>query len=344
MSVSIKNIAEAANVSPSTVSRALNNHPRISDKTKEQIRTLAAEMGYVPSAIARDLVGQRSATIGVAIADFLDPFYSEIISGIEDVAVARNYQVFVSSFYRDKQRELALLNAFYERRFAGIIVSGSLVDNEYLVLPQHDAMPVVLINCPSYPSSVSADKALGARLAVEHLIELGHRRIAYVRQGFNSETAQLRLKSFRETLNEHGIAVDERCIVTGDERFSGGVHAVASLLALPEPPTAIFCFNDMTAVGVINALLQQGYTVPHDYSVVGFDDLDIASFYYPALTTVRQPIYHLGRRAAEMLAELVENGANVKAQVLAPQLIVRNSTGPPCVRRRIVVNSVRHDG
>jgi DNA-binding LacI/PurR family transcriptional regulator len=328
MAVSIKDIAKEANVSPSTVSRALNNHPHISDKTKKQIRILAKEMEYVPSFIARDLVGQHSATIGVAIADFLNPFYSDIVASIEDVTVANNYQVFVSSFYRDKQRELELFNIFYERRFAGIIVSDSLVDDEYLSLSHSDFMPVVLINCPHYPFSVSVDKVLGARLAVEYLVELGHRRIAFIRQGFDSESARLRLNSFRETLNEYGITVDERYIMAGDERFTGGVHAVPQLLALAEPPTAVFCFNDMTAIGVIKALQQRGYKVPQDLSVIGFDDLDIASFYHPSLTTVRQPIYQIGRSAAKMLYSLIQRKENIQAQVLEPELVIRESTAP----------------
>ncbi len=329
MSISIKDIAKRANVSPSTVSRALNNRPRISDETKKQIQALAKEMGYVPSAIARNLVGQRSATIGIAIADFLNPFYSDIIAGIEDIAIANNYYVFVSSFYRDKQRELALLNTFYERRLAGIIVAGSVMDDEYLSFPHIDAMPAVLINCPSHPFSVSADKVLGARLVVEHLIELGHRRIAHVRHAHNYETAQLRLTSYKDTLSQHGITVDDRYIVAGDERFTGGVRAVDQLLALPEQPTAIFCFNDMTAVGVINALLKKGIDVPQDISVVGFDGLDIASFYHPALTTVQQPTYQIGCESAKMLLGLIEGKKNIKARIIESQLIVRESTAPP---------------
>ncbi|VAW31523.1 hypothetical protein MNBD_CHLOROFLEXI01-4299 [hydrothermal vent metagenome] len=328
MSVSIKDIAQKANVSPSTVSRALNNHPRISDDTKKQIHALAKEMGYVPSGIARALVGKRSATIGVAIADFLDPFYSDIIAGIEDIAVANNYHIFVSSFYRDKQRERTLLNAFYERRLAGIIVAGSVMDNEYLSFPHRKLMPAVLINCPRHPFSVSADKSLGARLAVEHLIDLGHRRIAHVRHAHDYETAQLRLTSYKETLKQHGIPLDDRYIVAGDERFTGGVRAVDQLLALPEPPTAVFCFNDMTAIGVINALLKKGIDVPNDISVVGFDDLDIASFYHPALTTVHQPTYQIGRESAKMLSAIIEGNKNIEAQLIEPKLIVRESTAP----------------
>ncbi len=329
MSVSIKDIAICANVSPSTVSRALNNHPRISDETKKQIQILAKEMEYVPSAIARNLVGQRSATIGVAVADFLDPFYSDTIAGVEDVAIVNDYHVFVSSFYRDQQRESALHNTFYERRLAGVIVAGSVVGNKYFAFTSRDAMPVVLINCPTYPFSVSVDEVMGARLAVEHLIELGHRRIAYIRHWHDYETSQLRLTGYLETLKQHGIRVDDRYIVAGDDRFTGGVGAVDKLLALPEPPTAVFCFNDMTAIGAINALLQKGFNVPNDISVVGFDDLDIASFYYPALTTVHQPTYQIGREAAKMLSDLIEGKINIEAQITEPQLIVRDSTAPP---------------
>ncbi|MFQ5420982.1 MAG: substrate-binding domain-containing protein, partial [Anaerolineae bacterium] len=155
------------------------------------------------------------------------------------------------------------------------------------------------------------------------------RRIAHVRHAHDYETAQLRLNSYKDTLNQHGIPVDDRYIVAGDERFTGGVRAVDQLLALPEPPTAVFCFNDMTAVGVINALLKKGINVPKDVSVVGFDGLDIASFYYPALTTVHQPTYQIGRESAKMLSGLIEGKNNIKAQIIEPQLIVRESTAPP---------------
>ena len=328
-SVSIKDIARRANVSPSTVSRALNNHPRISEETRKEIQALAKEMGYVPSAIARNLVARRSATIGIAIADFLDPFYSDIIAGVEDIAIANDYHIFVSSFYRDRERELGLLNAFYERRLAGIVVAGSVIDNEYLRFPHRDVMPVVLVNCPSFPVSVSTDKVKGARLAVEHLIGLGHRRIAYVRHAHQYQTAQLRLTGYKETLARYNIPLDERYVVAGNERFTGGVRAVDRLLALPDPPTAVFCFNDMTAVGVINAFLKRGVSVPGDVSVVGYDDLDIASYYYPALTTVRQPTYQLGREAAKMLSACIAGQQNPAPLVTEPQLIVRESTAPP---------------
>ncbi len=326
MSISIKDIAEKANVSPSTVSRALNDHPRISTDTKAQIQDLAKTMGYVPSDLARSLVAQRSTTIGLAIADFLDPFCVGLISSIEDALVNGKYRVFVSSFYRERERELALLDAFYERRLVGIIVVGSQVGKAHNAQPYRAAMPAVLINCPHYPYSVSVDQIMAARKAMEHLIELGHRRIAYAQQDVSSTTGTARLQSYRTALSDYDIQVDERLIVRTEGGIGGGIKAATQLLELSQPPTAILCFNDMMAMGVINALQHRGYDVPKDCSVVGFDDLETSSYYYPSLTTVRQPIYQLGQRAVAMLFRLIHGDENVSREVLFPKLVIREST------------------
>ncbi|MFQ5398531.1 MAG: LacI family DNA-binding transcriptional regulator [Anaerolineae bacterium] len=334
MSVSIKDIARKANVSPSTVSRALNDHPRISLETKEQIRALAKAMGYVPSMAARTLVGKPPVTIGVAISDFLDPFYVDLLSSIEDAVIANDYRIFVSSFYRDRGRELRLSDAFYERRFAGIVVAGSLVDDGYLSQSWRHTMPAVLVNCPSYIFSVSVDQLAGARAAVEHLISLGHCRIAYVTQGDRSNTDTQRLNSYRAVLQEHNIPTDSDLIIDGDGGIAGGIRAVAPLLDMAEPPTAIFCFNDMTAIGVINALQRRGYRVPGDFSVVGFDDIDIASYYFPPITTVRQPVYEMGQMAVTKLFALIRGSENVGPALLTPELVVRDSTAAAPLERR----------
>jgi DNA-binding LacI/PurR family transcriptional regulator len=328
MPVSIKDIAKEANVSPSTVSRALNGHPRISAETKTYVQDLARDMGYVPSVVARTLVAGRSTAIGVAISDVLDLFYIGLMSSIEDAIINTDYQVFVSSFYRDQVRELALANTFHERRFAGIIVGGSLVDETYLTLPSRSFMPVVLVNCFTYPFSVAVNQSLGAYKAIEHLIKLGHRRIAYVAQGLNSSAESQRLNSYRTVLNEHHIPLDEALIVKGDGGISGGMKAVSQLLDLPQLPTAIFCFNDMTAIGVINALREKSYEVPRDISVVGFDDLEISAYYQPALTTVRQPIYRIGKSAVNMLLRLIGGDNDVVPEIIDPELVIRRSTAP----------------
>ncbi len=326
MPVSIKDIAHKAGVAPSTVSRALSNHPRISKETTRYIQKLAAEMGYVPSAAARLLVSSRSTTIGVAVNDFLNPFYVDLISNIENAILDEQYHVFVSSFHRNKKRELSLLNAFYERRLAGVVVAGSLIDKDYQSWPNRSSMPVVLINASSYPFSVAVDNFWGLRQAAAHLLELGHRRLAFITQGYSSNTEKQRIKGCRTALAEYNISADELVLIKGDGGITGGVKAVPQLLALPKRPTAVLCYNDMTAIGVINGLQQQGYNVPQDFSVVGFDDLGIASAYSPSLTTVRQPTYQLGQGAISVLRNLTAGNEDIVPQIIKPKLIIRQST------------------
>ncbi len=327
MPVSIKDIAKKANVSPSTVSRALNDHPRISEETKAHIRELAENMGYVPSQIARNLVSKQSATIGVAIADFLDPFYGRLLASIEEAAIAHDYDLFVGSFYRDQQRELRLFEAFCEKRLAGAIVAGSLADEAYLSARQN--LPLVFVNRGFSPFSITVNQSLGAKKAMEHLLNLGHRRIAYVSLGSVSRTEMHRFNRYCQSLEECGLPVDETLIVPGDGRLIGGIKAADRLLTAPQPPTAILCYNDMTALGVINGLKQKGYEVPRDVSVVGFDDLEISAQYYPSLTSVRQPIFDLGQKAANMLFGLLQGRQDLVQERLEPELIVRASTAPP---------------
>lgn len=328
MPVSIKDIAREAGVSPSTVSRALNDHPRISTATKVVIQELAKEMGYVPSVAARSLVIRRSATIGVAITDLLDPYYARLMQGIEDAAAAQNYQMILSSYYRDPKRELEIVFDFHKRRMEGIIITGSEIEEAY-ASPEHKFfMPIVLVNRPGFLYSVSVDRSLGARQVVEHLIELGHRRIAHITEGANYRAKSKRLGGYQAALQQHNIPFEEGLVVDGDGNISGGIRAVPRLLALAEPPTAIFCFNDMTAIGVINALRQRGYDVPGDISVAGYDDLEMARYYYPALTTVRQPTYRVGKCAFNLLLELINGDGETAPEIVEPELVIRASTAP----------------
>jgi DNA-binding LacI/PurR family transcriptional regulator len=326
MPVSIKDIAKAADVSPSTVSRALNNHPRISSKTKAYIQELAKTMGYVPSVVARSLVAKRSVTIGVANADLLDPYYAHLISGIEECAAAHNYQVILCSFHRNPQRELAIVQDFHERRMEGIIVTGSEMVENYLSPDNNFFMPIVLVNRPAYHFSVSVDRCLGAQKAVEHLLELGHRHIAYITGGPSSKRKSKRLEGYYKALNNHNIPIDSALVVEGDGGIGGGIKAVSQLLDVPRPLTAITCFNDLTAIGVINGLYKKGYEVPRDFSVTGYDDLEMAAYYHPSLTTVRQPIHQIGQCAVNMLLNMINGDNGVVPEIVDPELVIRQST------------------
>lgn len=328
MSVSIKDIARAAGVSPSTVSRALHDHPRISQETKDQIRQLAHELGYTPSLLARSLVTRHTATIGMVITTASDPFLARLVQGVEETAERNGYSVFLGSSYRDAERELEVVRSFHERRASGVIVTGSQIDDDYLHLCDQFALPIVLTNCRTYPYSVYVDKVSGARQAVEHLLQLGHQRVAFI-GGKRSHRSRLeRLTGYRQVLEETGIPLDDSFVLDGEGTLASGIMAAGQILAMSQPPTAIFCFNDLTAIGVIRGLNQANAEVPRDCSVVGFDDLEMASYYCPPLTTVHQPTHQLGQCAINMLLKLIRGESNPQPERLPAELVIRASTGP----------------
>jgi DNA-binding LacI/PurR family transcriptional regulator len=329
MAVSIKDIARAAGVSPSTVSRALSDHPRISNETKERIRCLAKEMGYTPSLLARSLVTQDTATIGVVITSASDPFLTHLVTSIEAVAQEQGYSVLMSSSYLDADRELEVVAAFHGRRTRGIIVIGSQIDAGYLEMRDRFPLPIVLTNCRTYPYSVYTDNLGGARRAVEHLIRFGHRRIAYIANRRSYRSNLDRMTSYQDALAANGIPVDKDLIVEGDGTLQGGEVAAQILLSRTPPPTAVFCFNDMTAIGLLGALQKADIRVPEEMSVVGFDDVEYAAHCYPPLTTVRQPTNLMGQRLVQMLLSLIQGQEDVDPVVLPDELIIRESTGPP---------------
>jgi DNA-binding LacI/PurR family transcriptional regulator len=263
--------------------------------------------------VARSLVAKRSVTIGVANADLLDPYYAHLISGIEECAAAHNYQVILCSFHRNPQRELAIVQDFHERRMEGIIVTGSEMVENYLSPDNNFFMPIVLVNRPAYHFSVSVDRFLGAQKAVEHLLELGHRRIACITGGPSSKRKPKRLEGYYEALNNRNIPIDRALVVEGDGGIRGGIKAVSQLLDVPR-------------IGVINGLYKKGYEVPRDFSVTGYDDLEMAAYYHPSLTTVRQPIHQIGQCAVNMLLNMINGDNGVVPEIVDPELVIRQST------------------
>lgn len=325
MSVSIKDIAVKAKVSPSTVSRALKDHPRIGLETRVAIQKLAKTMGYVPNEAARRLVEQRSLSIGVTIHDLTDLFHTEITKGIEEAATKHGYQILMSSHHKDAQQELQMIQSFHEKRMDGIIVTFSSAYQSYLN-NSNFFIPIVVINRPNYPISVSTDRVKGARVLMEHLIELGHKRIAYIRGPEIEEEGNTdRFKAYQAVLKEHALPFDPKLIIPGGDTTECGLKAVPQILELSERPTAIFAFNDPVAIGVIHALRQHGYEVPNDFSVAGYDDLEMAKYYHPTLTTVKQPRYELGYHAFKLLLSCMQ-GKKTSREIIEPELMVREST------------------
>lgn len=326
---SIKDIARLAHVSHPTVSRALQNSPLVNPATAERIRKIARDAGYRASAVARGLVMRRTKTIGLVVTTVDDPFASAVTCGVEQVANEHGYAIFLANSNIDPERERRMVQDLAERRVDGIIVTSSRVGSAYLPMLADLNIPMVLVN-DQFPGrfvhSVMIANQVGSRLAVEHLIQLGHRRIAYISDRFGYESNADRLLGYREALAAAKIESRGELIVDGDSSPETAVIVAKQLIALPEPPTAICCYNDMTALGAIRGIHARGLRVPEDVSVTGFDDLFFSAYLEPPLTTIRQPMRRMGETAMENLFQLM-SGEEATAQVkVTPELIVRKST------------------
>ena len=337
MRVSIKDIAQAAGVSHSTVSRALSDSPLVKAETKARIQQLAQEMGYIPDAIARSLVTQHTHTVGVVVTTITDPFVAEVVQGVEDMAQENDYAVILASSTSDPERELAAVEMLRAKRVDTVIVTSSRIGALYLEHLERFGVPVVLVNNHNrqsgrYTFSVSVDNQHGGHLATNHLVERGHCRISYVSGPANHSDDAERLAGYRQALDGAGIGFDPTLVVLGNGRLDGGERALRTLADLAELPTAVFCYNDMTAIGLISAARQAGLSVPEDLAVVGFDDIPLAAHVYPSLTTVAQPQRDMGREAMNMALALMTAASGDTPRpfsdiVIRGELIVRESSG-----------------
>lgn len=335
--VSIKDIARAAHVSHSTVSRALRNSPLVNSETSAIIHKIANEQGYTVSAVGRSLVNRRTNTIGVVVTSIADPFVGEIVNGIEEVALAHDYSLFLATCHADPVREVHAVRSFQERRVDGILVNASRVGALYLPVLEEMKVPIVLINNEhpgQFVHSVTIDNLNAGREAARHLVALGHKRIGYLGNRFGLQADMERFSGYRQILEEADIGFQPELVAHGDGRPEGGMSAMERLLALPEPPTAVFCYNDMEAIGALRAVRERGLTVPGDVSVVGLDDLFLASYTDPPLTTIQQPKHQMGRLAVEILLQLLSGEKPDSHVTLAGKLIVRQTTAPPPAGRR----------
>ena len=328
---SIKDIARLANVSHSTVSRALSNSGLVKRETADRIRQLAEEAGYCPSAVARSLVTSRTRTVGVVVTNIADPFVAEVVEGIESAANDHDYSVFLANSNGDPAREVKVVRSFHERRVDGIIVTASRVGAVYLPMLSEIRSPIVLVN-NQHPSefvhSVTIANFESARDITRHLIELGHERIAYIGDRYGNHSDTERFGGYRAALNQSGLPFEPDYVVHGNGRPEGGMAAIEKLFALEAPPTAVFCYNDMTAIGALRAIHGQHWRVPRDISVAGFDDLYLAQYTDPPLTTVRQPMREMGRIAMDTLFTLIGGSTSPHTIKLPGEIVIRESTGP----------------
>jgi len=330
--VSIKDIARVAGVSHPTVSRALADSPLVATKTKQRIKQLAEEMGYSPSAIARGLVTKHTLTIGLVVTTVADPFLAELVRGVEETALDLGYSVLLCDCNAEPERELNCVRSLREKRVDGIVVASSRVGNLYMSLLEQLGVPVVLVNNQQdgqYVYSVRTNDPIGGKLAGEYLLSLGHHRIAYIAGPSGAHASQERLEGFREVLRSCGKDIPVEWILPGNGRADGGQSAIRILLGCAELPTAIFCYNDMTAIGALTAIKSAGLRVPDDISLVGYDDIPFASLVEPPLTTVAQAKYALGEGAMRLVLSLLTHQGEVMDTVLTPVLVERESCASP---------------
>lgn len=314
MKVTLTDIAVRAGVSRMTVSRVLSQKKGVSLSTSQTIKKIAEEMGYHPNLIARSLSTQKSMTIGIFIPKtknvLLDIYMSQILSGVIDILEENDYKMMFFPFsYQNLSNENPYLNAISGNLIDGMILLKTRQNDPYLKDLAKSGFPFVLVNHRNSSSSynfVDSRNVEGARLAVEYLFRLGHRKIAFV-EGTMSETNAIDRKTgYLETLKNLGIPLVEEYIINGDFSQSLAYQNCDRLLDLKDRPTGIFCSDDYMAIGVINKIRSRGLSVPEDISVVGFDDIDIISYFRPPITTIKQPIYEIGEKSAEILLSLIQ--------------------------------------
>lgn len=333
--VSITDIAAVAGVSPSTVSRALQGHPRISQARQAEIRALADRLGYRPSQIARSLVTGRTHTLGVVITDVTDPFVAEVMKSAEAVSRAAGYTLLFASSDRDPDRELEAIRLLLERQVDGLIVISGRAGPRYAEIraaagAEPAGWPLVLVNNEQAGPgiySVRVDNRAGAARAVACLKSLGHRRIAFVAGPERGRSSRERLEGYRQGMAANGLAPQEALVVAGGGLLEDGPRALAALMALAEPPTGVLCYNDLAAIGLLAAAAQSGLRIPDALSVIGYDNLPLSAYSIPPLTTIDQPKAEMGRQAVAMCLRALD-GQPVANQTLEGQLILRASTAP----------------
>lgn len=336
----IYHVAEKAGVSVATVSRMINESGYVSPRSRSRIRAAMETLQFEPNSLARSLTTRQTEMLALLLTDIANPFSAEIARGVQDVAQQAGYIPIICSI-DDARIERETVQALRRKRVDGLILTpmqGERSDDNGPLLHRlcdHGMVMVCIGRRPVHPHAdeVSTDTAAGAQAAVAHLAALGHRRIAFIGGRISRGVAIGRLTGYRQGLSEAGLSADVRLVREGDLDEESGRRETAALLELPEPPTAIFCVNDRTAFGVRSMLAERGLRVPEDVSVVGFDDIPLASLIQPPLTTVRQPTHELGRLAATFLLERIAHpDAAHQRSVLPCQLVVRGTSGPAPVQ------------
>jgi LacI family transcriptional regulator, galactose operon repressor len=325
---SLRDIAEVAGVSVNTVSRALTGKPDVNAETRARVQALAQELGYMPNLLARSLLRGRSWLVGLVVTDCTNPFYAGLIRAAETTLSRKGYGVLLATSNEDSGKENRALTILQEHRVDGILLTAVDIGAEHVQRLLSGRTPVVLLGRrdPAYAGPfVGTDNVAGAERILRFLIGEGHTRIAHIARADGATSAGERLAGYRNGLTEAGIGYDGRMVFSAVPTLEGGETAANWLLGLSPAPTAVFAYNDSQAIGLMRALQDRGKRIPDDYSIVGFDDIQISRLISPGLTTVAQPVDEIGTRGAEMLVDFIDGNRAPAPMLLQPQLVKRQS-------------------
>jgi Transcriptional regulators len=334
----IDDVARMAGVSPSTVSRVMNNRQIVTETTRRRVLDAIAQLNYQPNSLGRNLATRRTRTFGLVIADITNPFSAEIVRGVEEMAHTHGMSMLLYDTLEDRERETQALNLLSEGQVDGLILYAPLLEQQKLISLIRPGLPLVFINRLPLPSSVGTveiDQEAGIRAAMQHLVDLGHRKIAYIGGITASQVYQRRLVAFQTACEEAGIEIPEHAILPAMPTIEGGREAVHQLLqdtsfASSDRPTALLAYNDLVAMGALIAAQEARIAVPEQLSIMGYDNIPFSALIHPALTTVQQPARMLGEQAVSLLITYLQKhtlSQGMPALIrLTPVLVVRAST------------------
>jgi LacI family transcriptional regulator len=332
MTVTIYDVAREAGVSMATVSRVVNNNPNVKPQTRKKVYEAIERLGYRPNAVARGLASKKTTTVGVIIPDISNPTVAEVARGIEDIANMYHYNIILCNADRRKEKEIRVINTLLEKQVDGLLFMGGKVTDDHLKAFQSSTVPIVLCATSDEKRSVPSvdiDHELAAYDAVRALIERGHREIGMISGTLEDLTQNfMRFQGYRRALEEAGLEFREEYVRIGNSRYESGIEVMNYFLQLPDRPTAILAANDEMAIGAIHTMQDNGLSVPGDISIIGIDNVRIASMVRPRLTTVAQPMYDIGAVSMRLLTKLMKNEHVEEPRVILPhELILRDSVG-----------------
>ncbi len=325
----IKDVAKLAGVAVSTASIALNGKDKVSEDTKQKVLEAAKQLNYQKNGVAMDLKRSSTKTIALILNDLSGPFYSELIKGVQEVTIANGYDLIACSSLGGP--DSTAVKFLKEKRVDGVIILASNVNDDIIETSQRKRFPIVLLDRYLEGDcllNVHVDNEQGGYLATKHLLDQGHRKVAYISGSNHSVDNQNRFNGYKRALEEHGIPYEKKWNISGNFTRDGGYSATKTLIVQGDLPTGIFYANDEMAIGGLKAFKEKEIIVPNDISVIGFDDIQIAEYVSPPLTTVRQPKYEMGTLATHILFQaLADEQLNQKYYKLSTELIIRKSCG-----------------